>query len=83
MKTVKNILLVIALSTTFALADDGHTGGGNRCATCPPPCSSCLTDGSTEEDATTLQQPTTETDETVGEVSALDYFSELLLELIG
>lgn len=82
MKTVKNILLVIALSTTFALADDGHTGGGNRCATCPPPCSTCLTDGTIEDDATTLQS-TPEASENSTGPSLIDYFRELFIELVG
>ena len=48
MKTITNFLLVLTLTASMALAD-GHTGTGNRCDTCPPPC--------TEGCALTEQEP--------------------------
>ena len=81
MRTIKNLILVLALSVTFAFGDDGHTNGGNRCATCtPPPCTeSC--GGSAAEEPGVVTGSTEETN--VEETSLIDYWSDVFFELIG
>ncbi|MEQ1765358.1 MAG: hypothetical protein ABL984_19675 [Pyrinomonadaceae bacterium] len=81
MKTIKNLILVFALSVTFAFGDDGHTGSGNRCATCtPPPCTENC-GGFAAEEPEVLTGSTTETNDE--ETSWTEYWSEVFFEMIG
>jgi Fe-S-cluster-containing dehydrogenase component len=78
MKTIKNFLLVLTLTASIALADDGHTNGGNRCETCtPPPCTENCP-GFAEEEGTvvTLSDSSEET-------SFTEYFSEIFFDLFS
>lgn len=70
MKTLRNLFLVIALSTSFAMAD-GHTGNGNRCT---EPCLTAEPPASTTE---------TTNEEEVPVFTAVEFWSELFFELIG
>lgn len=78
MKTIKNFLLVLTLTASMALADDGHTGTGNRCETCtPPPCTeNCPGFAEGESGSLTLSQ--TEESE---DVSFTEYLTEIFLDL--
>jgi hypothetical protein len=80
MKTIKNLILVFALTATFAFAD-GHTNGGNRCETCtPPPCTENCGGFAAEEPEVITAGSTEEINE---ETSLIDYWSEVFFELIG
>lgn len=76
MKTITNLLLVLALTASIALAD-GHTAGGDRCSTCtPPPCETCLT--APESDTQVAEEAVSE-DSSDG--SIYEYWKELFMEL--
>lgn len=75
MKTITNFLLVLALTASMAFADDGHTGQGNRCDTCPPPCETCLTAPESETPTTFEEQE----DEDSAE-SLYEYWKDVLTE---
>ncbi|HQU92126.1 MAG TPA: hypothetical protein PLK77_07505 [Pyrinomonadaceae bacterium] len=83
MKTIKNLILVFALTTTFAFGDDGHTGGGNRCDTCTPPptctenCGGNIAAGETEVITGTGADATGE------ETSLIEYWSKIFFDMIG
>jgi hypothetical protein len=79
MKTITNFLLVLTLSASMAFAD-GHTNGGNRCDTCPPPPCTENCGLTEEEGAGTLSG--TETGESE-EVSFTEYVTEIFLDLFG
>ena len=80
MNKIKNIIVVIALCASFSMADDGHTGSGDRCTTCtPPPCTeNCSGVAAAEPEVVTA---TTETNDE--ETSWTEYWSEMFYELIG
>ena len=80
MNKIKNIIAVIALSASFAIAGDGdgHTGSGNRCETCPP-CTENCTSGYAEQDP----EAVTGMEETGGETSLIESWTEMFFELIG
>ena len=81
MKTIKSLILVCALSVTFAFGDDGHTNGGNRCPTCaPPPCTENC-EGFVAGEPEVVTDSTEETN--VEETSLIDYWSEVFFEMIG
>jgi len=81
MKTIKNLILVFALTVTFAFGDDGHTGGGNRCDTCtPPPCTENCGGFAAEEPGVVSETGTEVTNE---EESLTEYWKRMFLELIG
>ena len=80
MKTIKNLILVFALSVTFAFGDDGHTGGGGRCDTCTPPDCTENCSGIAAEDPSVSETGTEVRSE--GE-SLTDYWSRMFFELIG
>jgi len=81
MNKIKNIIVVIALSASIALADDGHTGSGDRCTTCtPPPCTeNCSGLAAQEPEVVTA----TGTEESNGETSLIESWTEMFFELIG
>ena len=81
MKTIRNLILVLALTVTFAFGDDGHTGGGGRCDTCTPPTCTENCGGFAAQDPETAIESTTETDD--DETSLIDYWSKAFFELIG
>ena len=80
MKNLAKLVLIVTMFTSAAIADDGHTGGGNRCETCTPPsCSeNCVTDNS---GITELEMAVQESEE--GSESILDYFTKVIMEMIG
>ena len=80
MKTIRNLILVLALSVTVAIADDGHTNGGNRCDTCPPCTENC--GGFAPEESGIITEGTTEAppDE---ETSVFEYWSKVIFEMVG
>jgi hypothetical protein len=80
MKTIRNLFLVLALTASFAYAD-GHTGSGNRCDTCPPPCTENCVDGFTNEGALVISGEPTEVQSE--EQTIFEYWTETLLELIA
>lgn len=82
MKTIRNLILVLALTVTFAFGDDGHTGGGGRCDTCTPPACTENCGGFAGQDPETDIVSTTETDDD-DETSLIDYWSKAFFELIG
>ncbi|HEX6278372.1 MAG TPA: hypothetical protein VFZ49_00025 [Pyrinomonadaceae bacterium] len=81
MKTLKNLLLVLALTTTLAIADDGHTGNGNRCDTCPPCTENCLTDGG--QSGTESNESITKSEGETEDYTTVEYWTELFFGLIG
>lgn len=80
MKTIRNLFLALALTASVAYAD-GHTGSGNRCDTCPPPCTENCFDGSPVQEPVVLSaepvEPQTE------EQTIFEYWTEVLLEMIA
>jgi hypothetical protein len=80
MKNLAKLILIVTMFTSIAIADDGHTGGGNRCETCtPPPCTeNCVTDNG---GITELEMAAQESEE--GNESILDYFTKVIMEMIG
>lgn len=81
MKAIKTLLMVFALSATFAFGDDGHTNGGNRCTTCtPPPCTENC-GGFAADDPGALSGPEAEPQSEA--TSLIDYWSEIFFEMIG
>lgn len=83
MKTIKNLILMFALSVTFAFGDDGHTGGGGRCDTCTPPpaCTENCGGFAATQDPEVAIDPSTGTNDE--ETSMIDYWSNMFFELIG
>ena len=80
MKTIKNLILVFALSVTFAFGDDGHTGSGNRCETCTPPeCTENCGGIAAEEPGVVSETGTEVTDEE----SLTEYWTRMFFEVIG
>lgn len=81
MKTIKNLLLVLTLTASMALADDGHTGGGNRCETCtPPPCTqNCGGFAEPVGDEAVILAEGGE----AGETSFTEYLTEVFFDLFG
>jgi len=80
MKTVRNLFLAFVLTSSFALADDGHTNGGNRCDTCtPPPCTENC--GGLAVDEPVVIEIGTEAQSE--ETSLVEYWSEVFFDLIG
>jgi hypothetical protein len=77
MKTITNLILALALTASMALADDGHTGGGNRCETCPPPCETCLT--APEGTPTVLEEQANEEN---ADESLYEYWKEVLIDFL-
>lgn len=81
MKTIRNLFLVFALTATFAFAD-GHTGNGNRCDTCPPPCTeNCGGFAGEEEGQAIVSNELTEAQ--AEEESYFEYWTEVLFELVS
>lgn len=78
MKTITNFLLVLTLTASMAFADDGHTGQGNRCDTCPPPCETCLSDPESETPTTTYEETVEEEN---ADESLYEYWKGVLTEL--
>ena len=81
MKTITNFLLVLTLTASMALGDDGHTGGGNRCETCtPPPCTqNCGGFAEQVGDESVILVEGAEVEET----SFTDYLTGIFLDLLG
>ena len=80
MKTIKNLILVLALTATFAMADDGHTSGGDRCATCtPPPCTENCSGLAAEDPGVVETGTEVQNDET----SLIEYWSNMFFDVIG
>ena len=82
MKTITNFLLVLTLTASMALADDGHTGSGNRCDTCPPPCTENCPGFAEEEEGQGVLGETLASEET-SSTSFTEYLTEIFLDLIG
>lgn len=80
MKNIAKLILIVMMFTSVTVANDGHTGGGNRCDTCtPPPCTeNCATETAGVTEVEALAQESEESDESI-----LDYFTEIILEMIG
>lgn len=78
MKTITNFLLVLTLTASMAFAD-GHTGQGNRCDTCPPPCTENC--GSVEYEEPQVTSKQAQPVEEAAEESLFDYWREVLTEL--
>lgn len=80
MKTIKHMFLVIALTASLALADDGHTGNGTRCDTCtPPPCTENCGGLAADEPVVTETGTEVQTEEQ----SLIEYWSEVFFDLVG
>lgn len=83
MKLVATLFLALSLFTSAAIADDGHTGTGNRdgCTiNCPPPCQEgCFTSGETGG-LGVLSGSTAETRE---EPSFFEFWSDLIIDLVS
>ena len=80
MKNLAKLILIVTMFTSVAIADDGHTGGGNRCATCTPP--SCIENCVTDNAGITEREMTAQESEE-GNESILDYFTKVIMEMIG
>jgi len=83
MKLVATLFLAFSLFTSAAIADDGHTGTGNRdgcTVNCPPPCQEgCFTSGGDGEPGV-LSGSTAGTQE---EPSFFEFWSDLIIDLVS
>ena len=85
MKNFAKLFLVLALFTSAAIADDGHTGTGNRdgCTIdCPPPCTENCPAGNavtTSAETESLEEETP----TESEMSLVDYYLTSLWEMFN
>ena len=81
MNKIKSTLVVIALSASIAIADDGHPGSGDRCTTCtPPPCTENCTGYAAQEPEVVTA---TGTEGSTEETSLIESWTEMFFELIG
>ena len=82
MNKIKSTIVVIALSASIALADDGHTGSGGRCETCtPPPCTENCTGYVAQQEPEVVTA--TGTEGSTEETSLIESWTEMFFELIG
>lgn len=79
MKSIRNLFLVLTLTASMAFAD-GHTGGGGRCDTCPPPCTENC--GGFYEEGEGSGEPVTTSEENQEE-SLAEYWQEIFFDLFG
>ena len=85
MKNFAKLFLVLALFTSAAIADDGHTGSGNRdgcTVNCPPPCTENCPAGNaitTGAETVTLEDGAS----TEGEESLVEYYFQSVWEMFN
>ena len=80
MKTITNFLLVLTLTASMAFAD-GHTNGGGRCDTCPPPCTENC--GFVEQEPPVIPAEDEGTSDESSDQSLYEYWAEVLTGLFS